>query len=180
MSLDACREVRANGTNLGHKNPYGMNSASFLEKSMAETALVVQSNLSHNVPATIEAAKDRLTNLATLYLATEVAVRSQATLDAKRPRSEGLRCGKIAIRMRVSEGIRTLCPWGHNLFSIAIPLGKSIIYRGVFVLLIGWWGVIMGQLWPLAGTIMGTVGHSSQAHLYQAPSVLGVKPNLPP
>jgi hypothetical protein len=34
---------------------------------MAETALVVQSNLSHNVPAAIEAAKTRLTDLATLY-----------------------------------------------------------------------------------------------------------------
>jgi len=51
---------------------------------MAETALVVQSNLSHNVPAAIEAAKNRLTDLATLYLTTEVAGQSQATLDAKR------------------------------------------------------------------------------------------------
>jgi integrase/recombinase XerD len=50
---------------------------------MAETALVVQSNLSHNVPAAIEAAKTRLTDLATLYLATEVSGQSQATLDAK-------------------------------------------------------------------------------------------------
>jgi hypothetical protein len=56
---------------------------------MAETALVVPSNLSHNVPAAIEAAKTRLAHLATLYLATEVAGQSQATLDAKRPRSEG-------------------------------------------------------------------------------------------
>jgi hypothetical protein len=51
---------------------------------MAETALVVQSNLSHNVPAAIEAAKNRLTNLAALYLVTEVAGQSQAILDAKR------------------------------------------------------------------------------------------------
>jgi integrase/recombinase XerD len=51
---------------------------------MAETALVMQSNLSHNVPALIEAAKNRLTDLATLYLATEVPGQSQATLDAKR------------------------------------------------------------------------------------------------
>jgi integrase/recombinase XerD len=50
---------------------------------MAETALAVQSNLSHNVPVAIEAAKNRLTDLATLYLATEVAGQSQATLDAK-------------------------------------------------------------------------------------------------
>jgi integrase/recombinase XerD len=51
---------------------------------MAETALVVQSNLSHNVQATIETAKTRLTDLANLYLVTEVAGQSQATLDAKR------------------------------------------------------------------------------------------------
>jgi integrase/recombinase XerD len=51
---------------------------------MAETALMVQSNLSHNVPAAIQAAKTRLTDLATLYLATEVAGQSQATFDAKR------------------------------------------------------------------------------------------------
>jgi site-specific recombinase XerD len=51
---------------------------------MAETALVMQSHLSHNVPALLEAAKTRLTDLATLYLATEVVGQSQATLDAKR------------------------------------------------------------------------------------------------
>jgi site-specific recombinase XerD len=51
---------------------------------MPETALMVPSNLSHNVPALIAAAKNRLTDLATLYLATEVAGQSQATLDAKR------------------------------------------------------------------------------------------------
>jgi hypothetical protein len=51
---------------------------------MAEAALVVRSNLSHNVPVAIAAAKTRLTDLATLYLVTEVAGQSQATLDAKR------------------------------------------------------------------------------------------------
>jgi site-specific recombinase XerC len=51
---------------------------------MAETALMVRSNLSHNVPVAIAAAKTCLTDLATLYLATEVAGQSQATLDAKR------------------------------------------------------------------------------------------------
>jgi hypothetical protein len=70
--------------NLGHKTPYGIDFPSFSEKSMAETALVVQSNLSHNVPAAIEAAKNRLTDLASLYLVTEVAGQSQAILDAKR------------------------------------------------------------------------------------------------
>ena len=51
---------------------------------MPETALMVPSNQSHNVPALIAASKTRLTDLATLYLATEVAGQSQATLDAKR------------------------------------------------------------------------------------------------
>jgi integrase/recombinase XerD len=51
---------------------------------MPETALPVPSNLSHNVPALIESVKTRLADLATLYLATEVAGTSQATLDAKR------------------------------------------------------------------------------------------------
>jgi integrase/recombinase XerD len=51
---------------------------------MPDTAIAVRSNLSHNVPALIEAAKTRLADLANLYLATEVAGTSQATLDAKR------------------------------------------------------------------------------------------------
>jgi site-specific recombinase XerD len=51
---------------------------------MAETAPIQSNNLSPNVPAAIEAAKTRLTDLATLYFATEVAGQSQATLDAKR------------------------------------------------------------------------------------------------
>jgi hypothetical protein len=51
---------------------------------MPETALMVPSNLSHNVPAIIETVKHSLTNLAKLYLVTEVAGQSQATLDAER------------------------------------------------------------------------------------------------
>jgi hypothetical protein len=51
---------------------------------MPETALAVPSNLSHNVPALIVAAKNHLIDLATLYLATAVVGQSQATLDAKR------------------------------------------------------------------------------------------------
>ena len=51
---------------------------------MAETALAVRSNLSHNVLAAVTAAKTHLTDLANLYLITEVAGQSQATLDAKR------------------------------------------------------------------------------------------------
>jgi hypothetical protein len=38
----------------------------FSEKPMSKTALMVRSNLSHNVPVLIEAAKKRLTDLATL------------------------------------------------------------------------------------------------------------------
>jgi hypothetical protein len=38
-------------------------------------------------------------------------------------------------------------------------LGKPTIYQGVFICLVGWRGVVLGQLHPLAGTVMGTVGH---------------------
>jgi integrase/recombinase XerD len=51
---------------------------------MSDTALIVQDNLSHNVLARLEEAKTRLRDLATVYLVTEVAGQSQATLDAKR------------------------------------------------------------------------------------------------
>jgi hypothetical protein len=50
---------------------------------MPETALAVPSNLSHNIPSLLEAAKNHLADLATLYLAIEVAGQSQATLGAK-------------------------------------------------------------------------------------------------
>jgi hypothetical protein len=46
--------------------------------------LEVRSNLYHNVPAAIAAAKTCLTDLANLYPVTEVAGQSQATVDAKR------------------------------------------------------------------------------------------------
>jgi site-specific recombinase XerD len=49
-----------------------------------DTALVLRKNPAHNVSAHIEGAKDSLAELATLYLATEAAGQSQATLDAKR------------------------------------------------------------------------------------------------
>ena len=51
---------------------------------MPNTALMLPHNLSHNVPAIVEAAKTHLTNLAKLYRVTEVAHQSRATLDAKR------------------------------------------------------------------------------------------------
>jgi hypothetical protein len=92
---------------------------------------VVPKNLSHNGPAVIDAAKMSLTDLARLYLVTEVAGQSQATLDAKRPRSERLRCGKISIRIRVSEGIRTVGPWGHNPNRATGVSGKSLIHKDV-------------------------------------------------
>jgi hypothetical protein len=51
---------------------------------MPDTALILPDNLSHNVSTHIEQAQNRLSDLATLYLVTEVAGQSQATLDAKR------------------------------------------------------------------------------------------------
>ena len=51
---------------------------------MSDTALMVPDNLSHNVLVRLEAAKTRLSDLANVYLVTEVAGQSQATLDAKR------------------------------------------------------------------------------------------------
>jgi site-specific recombinase XerD len=50
---------------------------------MADTVLIVANNLSHNVVAHIEAAKNSLSHLATVYLVTEVAGQSAATVDAK-------------------------------------------------------------------------------------------------
>jgi integrase/recombinase XerD len=50
---------------------------------MADTALIVANNLSHNVMTHIEAAKNSLSHLATVYLVTEVAGQSAATVDAK-------------------------------------------------------------------------------------------------
>jgi hypothetical protein len=51
---------------------------------MSDTALILQDNLSHNVLSRLQAAKTRLGDLANVYLVTEVAGQSQATLDAKR------------------------------------------------------------------------------------------------
>src|SRR2546421_8080360 len=49
-----------------------------------EISLVLPRNLSHNVMARLEQATHSLAELATVYLATEAAGYSQATLDAKR------------------------------------------------------------------------------------------------
>lgn len=49
-----------------------------------DTALVLRKNPAHNVSVHIERAKNSLAELATVYLVTEVAGQSQATLDAKR------------------------------------------------------------------------------------------------
>jgi hypothetical protein len=51
---------------------------------MPETALIPAKNSSHNVPATIEAAQTSLTDLARLYLVTEVVGQFRAFLDGKR------------------------------------------------------------------------------------------------
>jgi hypothetical protein len=48
--------VVLSGTYPSQNSPYGIYSPSFWEESMAETALVVPSNLSHNVPAAIATA----------------------------------------------------------------------------------------------------------------------------
>ena len=49
-----------------------------------DTSLVLRKNPAHNVSAHIEGAKNSLADLATVYLVTEAAGQSQATLDAKR------------------------------------------------------------------------------------------------
>ena len=51
---------------------------------MTDTALIVGNNLSHNVSVRIEEAKTSLGHLANVYLVTEVAGQSQATVEAKR------------------------------------------------------------------------------------------------
>src|SRR2546422_9297526 len=50
----------------------------------SKTSLILRKNPSHNVLAHIEQAKNSLAELATVYLVTEAAGHSQATLDAKR------------------------------------------------------------------------------------------------
>jgi integrase/recombinase XerD len=50
---------------------------------MADTTLILANNLSHNVSVRIEEAKTSLRHLATVYLVTEVAGQSQATVEAK-------------------------------------------------------------------------------------------------
>jgi hypothetical protein len=49
-----------------------------------ETSLVLPRNPAHNVLARLEQAKHSLAQLATVYLVTEAAGHSQATVDAKR------------------------------------------------------------------------------------------------
>jgi integrase/recombinase XerD len=49
-----------------------------------DTSLVLRKNPAHNVSAHIEGAKNSLAKLATVYLVTEAAGQSHATLDAKR------------------------------------------------------------------------------------------------
>ena len=51
---------------------------------MPSTALISPNNLSRNVSVHLEEAKNRLSALAAVYLVTEVAGQSPATLDAKR------------------------------------------------------------------------------------------------
>ena len=60
------------------------NTATDTSISETETSLILRKNPSHNVLAHIEEAKNSLAELATVYLVTEAAGHSQATLDAKR------------------------------------------------------------------------------------------------
>ena len=48
---------------------------------MADTALIVANNLSHNVSVRIDEAKTSLCHLANVYLVTEVKGQSEATAD---------------------------------------------------------------------------------------------------
>ena len=50
---------------------------------MADTALIVANNLSHNVSVRVEEAKISLIRLANVYLDTEVKGQSEATAEAK-------------------------------------------------------------------------------------------------
>jgi integrase/recombinase XerC len=50
----------------------------------SETSLVLRKNPSHNISTHLEQAKNSLAELATVYLVTEAAGHSHATLDAKR------------------------------------------------------------------------------------------------
>jgi hypothetical protein len=54
------------------------------EAHETDTALVLRKNPAHNVLAQIETAKSSLADLANMYLGTEAAGQSEATLDAKR------------------------------------------------------------------------------------------------
>jgi hypothetical protein len=59
---------------------------------MSNTALILANNLSHNVLAHVEAAKTSLSHLATVYLVTEVAGQSQATVEATGKVSPAIAC----------------------------------------------------------------------------------------
>src|SRR4029434_4993407 len=50
---------------------------------MADTALIVANNLSHNVSVRLQEAKTSLSHLANVYLVTEGAGQAQATVGAK-------------------------------------------------------------------------------------------------
>jgi hypothetical protein len=69
--------VVLSGTYPSHNIPYGINSPAFSAKPMGETALAVPSNLSHNVPAAIGAAKTRITSMVKLSLVTESSASSR-------------------------------------------------------------------------------------------------------
>jgi hypothetical protein len=67
-------------------------------------------------------------------------------------------------------------PWTLNPLPIRRPLGKPAIYQGVFLYPLGWRGVVLGRLSPLAGTITGTgieglmLASLSHEKLYERPA----------
>ena len=120
---------------------------------MADTALIAANNLSHNVMAHIEAAKNSLSHLATVYLVTEVAGLSAATVDAKhrdlqrfltfyqtlykhdRPEEWFVSVTKAFVKalhqerlaqasvVRIYATVRHFARWLHRKFPTLFPLG---------------------------------------------------------
>ena len=47
--------------------------------------------------------------------------------------------------------------WPYKPLQKMQTLGKYMTYRAFFICLVGWRGVILGQLQAFAGTVLGTV-----------------------
>jgi integrase/recombinase XerD len=120
---------------------------------MADTALIVANNLSHNVSVRLEEAKTSLSHLANVYLVTEVAGQAQATVDAKqrdlqrfltfyqqlykhdRPDEWFVSVTKAFVKalhqerlaqasvVRIYATVRHFARWLHRKFPTLLPLG---------------------------------------------------------